>query len=62
MREEIQEGEKNGKRLLHAQEAVERPFPMKLDDRIGFCDALIGNYMLASVVALSRAIPEEEAV
>jgi hypothetical protein len=46
---------------LHAQEAVERPFSVKLDDRLGGSDALFGDYVLAGIVTFSWAIPEKQA-
>jgi hypothetical protein len=60
--EEIKEGEEDGEGLLHAEEAVEGPFAMELDDRFGIGDALRGDYVLAGVVALGGAVPEEETV
>jgi hypothetical protein len=62
MGEEVEEREEDGKGLLHAEEAVEEPFPVELDDSYIGCDALVGNYVLAGVVAFCWAIPEKEAV
>lgn len=62
MGEEIKEGEKDGEGFLHAEEAVEGPFAMELDDGFGIGDALRGDYVLAGVVALGGAVPEEETV
>jgi hypothetical protein len=62
MGEEVEEREEDGKGLLHAEEAVEGPFPVELDDSYIGCDALVGNYVLAGVVAFCWAIPEKEAV
>lgn len=62
MRQEIKEGEEDGEGLLHAQEAIEWPFPVELDNFIICCDALIGDYVLACVVAFGRARPKEEAM
>ena len=58
--EKIEEGEEDGKRLLHAHKAVEGPFPVKLDNVDGSCNALIGDYVLAGIVAFGRAVPEKE--
>jgi len=60
--EEVEEREEDGEGLLHAEEAVEGPFPMELDDFYISCDALVGDYVLAGVVAFCWAIPEKEAV
>jgi hypothetical protein len=49
--EEVEEREEDGEGLLHAEEAVEGPFPMELDDFYIGCDALVGDYVLAGVVA-----------
>jgi hypothetical protein len=35
---------------------------MELDDGLGCCDALIGDYVLAGVVAFLGAGPEEKTV
>ena len=34
---------------------------MELNNRLGGCDALVGDYVLAGVVAFLRAVPEEQA-
>ena len=51
---------------MHAEEAVEGPFTMVLEDRgeVGrvSCEAVGGGYVLAGVVAFGGAGPEEEAV
>lgn len=60
--EKVQEGEEDREGFLHPEESVERPFPMKLDDVRTCGDALIGDYVLAGVIALSWAVPEEESV
>jgi hypothetical protein len=60
--EKVEEGKKDGEGFLHAKEAVERPFAVELHDGFGGCDALVGYYVLAGVVAFCRAIPEQEAV
>ena len=62
MCEEVEEREEYGEGLLHAHEAVEWPFAVELDYGFGCGDASVGDYVLASVVAFSRAIPEEEAM
>src|ERR1700754_3710587 len=55
VREEVEEREEDGEWLLHAEEAVEGPFPMELKDRLAvrrvarFAD--VCDYMLACVVA-----------
>ena len=51
MREEVQEGEEDGEWLLYAQEAVEGPFAVELDNWLRRSDALVGDYVLAGVVA-----------
>jgi len=60
MGEAIDEREKDREGLLHAEEAVERPFPVELEDAFGIGNALIGDYVLAGVVALSGTVPKEE--
>ena len=65
VREEVEQAEEDGGWLLHAEEAVEGPFTVELEDglevgRFAF-QALIGDDMLAGVVAFRRAGPEEEA-
>lgn len=62
MCEEVDEGEEDREGLLHAQETVERPFPVELDDFFAFGNAFVGNYVLAGVVAFGRAVPEEKAM
>jgi len=50
---------------LHAEEAVKRPFAMELED--GFAVrgltslTLVGDYVLADVVAFCWTVPEKEA-
>lgn len=56
--EEVEKGEEDGEWLLHAQEAVEGPFAMELDDRFGGCYALVGDDVLTCVVAFLFAGPE----
>ena len=64
--EEVEEGEEDGGGLLHAEEAVEGPFAVVLEDggEVGRVagEAVGGGYVLAGVVAFRRAGPEEEAV
>jgi hypothetical protein len=60
--QEVEKGEENGERLLHAQEAVEGPFTMKLYDWLRGSYALVGDNVLASIVAFGSAIPEEKLV
>ena len=66
MREEVEEAEEDGGGFLHAQEAVEGPFAVVLDDRgevWGFArESLGGDDVLAEIVAFGGAGPEEEAV
>jgi hypothetical protein len=59
---EVEEREEDGEGLLHAEEAVEGPFPVELDYFYISCDALVGDYVLAGVVAFCWAVPEKEAV
>jgi hypothetical protein len=62
--EEVEEREEDGEGFLHAQEAIERPFAVELEDRFavrgiaGLAD--VGYDVLAGVVALGGAVPEEE--
>lgn len=60
MHEEIDEGEEDGEGLLHAEESVERPFSVELKDGLRVGDTLIGDYVLAGVVAFGGAVPEQE--
>ena len=66
MCQEVEEREEDRGRLLHAQEAVEGPFAVVLDDglEVGRVagEALFGYDVLAGVVAFGGAVPEEEAV
>lgn len=65
MREVVEEAEDDGEGLLHAQESVEGPFAVELEDGLtvwrvaGF--SLVGYDVLADVVALRRARPQKEA-
>lgn len=51
---------------MHAEEAVEGPFAVVLDD--GFevgriaCESLFGHDVLAHIIAFLGAVPEEETV
>ena len=60
--EEVEEREEDGEGLLHAKEAVEGPFPVELDDSYISCDALVGDYVLAGVVAFCGTVPEQQAM
>jgi len=51
VREEVEEGEEDGEGFLHAEEAVEGPFAVELDNWLRRSDALVGDYVLAGVVA-----------
>jgi hypothetical protein len=62
VREEVEEREEDGEGLLHAQEAVEGPFAVELHDRFRGRDALVGDDVLAGIVAFCWAVPEEELV
>jgi hypothetical protein len=62
----VEEGEEDGEGLLDAEEAVEGPFAVELDDgfKVGRVaeEAVLGYDVLAVVAAFGGAIPEEEAV
>jgi hypothetical protein len=60
--EEVAEGPEDAEGLLHAEEAVEGPLAVELDDGLAGLDAAVGDDVLAAVVALAGAVPEEEAV
>jgi len=66
MSEEVEEGEQDGKGLLQAEEAVERPFAVELFDgaEVGWDagEAVGGHDVLAGIVAGCRAVPKEEVV
>jgi len=61
----VEEAEDDRERFLHAEEAVKRPFAMELED--GFAVGgltsltLVGDYVLADVVAFCWTVPEKEA-
>lgn len=63
MRPEVEQAAQHGEGLLHAEEAAEGPLPVEL--HYGFRrqggGAQVGHEVLARVVALLRAGPEEEA-
>lgn len=61
VRPEVADGEEHGEGLLHAEEAVEGPFAVELDDVEVGGDAGGGDDVLAGVVAFGGAVPEEEA-
>lgn len=60
--EEVAEGPEDAEGLLHAEETVEGPLAVELDDGLAGLDAAVGDDVLAAVVALAGAVPEEEAV
>jgi len=62
MCEEVKEGKEYREWFLHSEEAVERPFPMKLYYFLLCCDASIGDDVLTSIIAFGRTIPEEKAM
>jgi hypothetical protein len=62
VREEVEQGEEDGEGLLHAQDAVEGPFAVELDDAVVVEDALVRYDVLAGIVAFGGTIPEEELV
>jgi len=62
MRPQVAEGKQHAEGLLHAEEAVERPFPVELDDGEGGGHATGCDDVLARVVTLGGAIPEHQAV
>lgn len=66
MGQEVEQREDDGKRLLHAQETVERPFAVELEDRFAVGrfarEAFVSDDMLAGVITFGGAVPEEEAV
>ena len=51
------EGDAGG--FLHAQKSVKGPFPVELLDLEAMLHSRIGDNVLASIVALAGAIPEE---
>lgn len=55
---EVHEGKEDRKRLLHAKEAIEWPFSMELNNLLSIRKALIGDYMLASVVTFCWTGPK----
>lgn len=65
VRKEVEEGEENGEWFLDPKKAVERPFSMKLNDRIKHRwlarQAPLRDDLLACVIAFGRTCPEEEA-
>lgn len=58
----VEEREDDGEGFLHAKDAVEGPFTVKLDDGEGrvLRDAHVGDYVLAGIVAFGGAGPEEQ--
>lgn len=65
VREEVEQREDDRERLLHAQEAMEGPLAVELQDRLAVGrvagEARVRDDVLAGVVALGWAGPEEEA-
>lgn len=55
-------GEEDGDGLLHAEDAGEGPFAVKLNDGLVGGNAGGGDYALAGVIAFGGAVPEKEAV
>lgn len=66
MRQKVEQREDDGEGLLHAEKAVEWPFAVELEDwfTVGrFAgEALVGDDVLAGIIAFGGAVPEEEAV
>jgi hypothetical protein len=66
MSEKVEQRENDGKGFLHAEETVKGPFSVELENGFavrGFAgEALVGDDVLAGVVAFGGAVPEEEAV
>ena len=66
MSQEVEQREDHRERFLHAEEAVEGPFAVKLKDwfAVGGVagEALVGHDVLTGVVAFGGAVPEEESV
>lgn len=60
MCEEVEEGEEDGEGLLHAQDAVEGPFAVELYDGLGLSDSVVGDYVLAGIVAFRWTVPKEK--
>ena len=62
--EEVEEGEDDAEGFLHAEETIEGPFAVELEDRLAVgwvaSEARVGDDVLAGVVAFRRAVPEEE--
>ena len=65
MGEEVEQGEQHRERLLYTEEAVEGPFPMILHDGLKHgrfpSDAAVCDDVLADIVAIGGACPEQEA-
>lgn len=64
VREEVEKGEQDGERLLHAQKALEGPFAVVLYNRLNRIPSQteLRDDMLAYMVAIALAVPEQEAV
>lgn len=63
--QEVEERKQDGKGLLYAEEAVKRPFPVILHDWLEHGrvsgDTTVGDDVLAYIVTIGRASPEEQA-
>ena len=66
VREEVEEAEADRGRLLNPYEAVEGPFAVELENglEVGWVasESLVGNYVLAGIIAFGGAGPQQEAV
>lgn len=62
MREEIEEGEEDGEGFLHAEESVEGPFSVELNDWLRGFNARVGYYMLTGIIAFGGTSPEEKSM
>ena len=64
MGKEVHEGEQDREWLLHTKESVKGPFSMILNDWLEHgritANPLVGDDMLAGVIAVRGASPEEE--
>jgi hypothetical protein len=62
MSPEVSQGTEDAEGFLDAEEAVEGPFAVELDDGVAGLDAGGGDDVLAGVVAFAGAVPEEESM
>ena len=64
MSQEVEQREDDGEWFLHAEETVERPFAVELEDWLAVgrfaSEAFVGDDVLAGVVAFGGTVPEEE--